>query len=148
MEKISWCDGITNEVVLGRVGETQKLMGLIRSRKREWIGHVMRGEGILKEVIKGRMEGRRTTGRPLKGTLDELIATSYVDMNRRTENRGGIEKDAVDLPKARSLRYIYIPVVNLYTSDCDDLIVSTPENYDMKRIPDSSTASMDLQTLQ
>ena len=87
MEKISWSDGITNEEVLRRVGETQQLMGLIRSRKSEGIGHVMRGEGILKEVMEGRMEGRRTTGRPRKGMLDELIATSYVDMKRRTENR-------------------------------------------------------------
>jgi len=87
MEKIKWSDRITNEEVLRRVGETQQIIELIRSRKRKWIGHVIRGEGILKEVIEGRMEGKRTTGRPRKGMLDELIATSYVDMKRRTENR-------------------------------------------------------------
>src|SRR6201995_5539907 len=95
MEKISWSDGVTNEEVLRRVGETQQLMGLIRSRKREWIGHAMRGEGILKEVMEGRMEGRRTTGRPRNGMLDELIATSYIDMKPRIKLNG--KMDTMDL---------------------------------------------------
>ena len=64
MEKISWTEKMSNEEVLRRIGEERQLMSLIRTRKRKWIGHSIRGEGLLKEVIEGRMEGKRTRGRP------------------------------------------------------------------------------------
>ena len=42
---------------------------------------------MLKEVIEGKMEGRRPTRRPRIGMLDELKKGSYVDMKRRAEDR-------------------------------------------------------------
>ena len=33
-------------------------MNLLRNRKKSWIGHVLRGNGLLREVIEGRIEGR------------------------------------------------------------------------------------------
>jgi len=48
---------------------------------------VLRGDGLLKEVIEERMEGKRTQGRPRTGMLDELSGRSYGDMKRRAENR-------------------------------------------------------------
>ena len=89
MEKISWKDRISNVEVLGRVGVERDLMNMLRSRKKSWIGHVLRGDGLLKEVIEGRMEGSRPRGRPRLGMLDDLITSSYVDMKRKTEDRGG-----------------------------------------------------------
>ena len=56
MEKISWKDKILNVEVLRRVGVERDLMNMLRSRKKSWIGHVLRGDGLLKEVIEGRME--------------------------------------------------------------------------------------------
>jgi len=87
MEKISYTDRITNEEVLKRVGEERQIMNLIRSRKRNWMGHILRGESLMKEVVEGRMEGKRTRGRPRKGMLDDLIGSSFGDMKRRAENR-------------------------------------------------------------
>src|ERR1041385_1407630 len=87
MEKISYTDEITNEEVLRRVDEVRQISGLIRNRKKKWIGHVLRGEGILKDVIEGRMEWKRGKGRPRMGMLDELIVNSFEDMKRRAENR-------------------------------------------------------------
>jgi hypothetical protein len=87
MEKISWTYKITNEEVLERVGTGRQLINALRNRKRSWIGHVLRGEGLLKEVIEGRMEGKRIRGRPRLGMLDDLITHSYVDMKRKTEDR-------------------------------------------------------------
>ena len=60
---------------------------MLRNRKKNWIGHVLRGSGLLKEVIEGRMEGKRGRGRPRLGMLDDLITHSYVDMKRLTEDR-------------------------------------------------------------
>ena len=87
MEKISWTDKITNEEVLTRVGIDRQLISTLRNRKKSWIGHVLRGDGLLKEVIEGRMEGKRIRGRPRLGMLDDLISHSYVDMKRKTEDR-------------------------------------------------------------
>jgi hypothetical protein len=87
MEKISWTDNITNEEVLERVGINRQLMSQLRNRKKNWIGHILRGDGLLKEVIEGRMEGKRIRGRPRLGMLDDLITHSYVEMKRITENR-------------------------------------------------------------
>ena len=49
MEKISWKDRISNEVVLIRVGVERELITMLRSRKKSWTGHVLRGDGLLKE---------------------------------------------------------------------------------------------------
>ena len=89
MEKISWTDKVTNEEVLNRVGVQRQLINILRNRKKSWIGHVLRGNGLLKEVIEGRMEGKRARGRPRLARLDEIMKGSYVDMKRRTEDRGG-----------------------------------------------------------
>lgn len=87
MEKISWTQKITNEEVLVRVGTDRQLINALRNRKKRWIGHILRGEGLLKEVIEGRMEGKRSRGRPRLGMLDDLKFHSYVDMKRKTEDR-------------------------------------------------------------
>src|SRR5438034_7430525 len=59
LEKISWKERISNEVVLRRVGVERELITMLRSKKKSWIGHVLRGDGLLKEVIEGRTEGSK-----------------------------------------------------------------------------------------
>ena len=87
MERVSWKDHTTNEMILGAVGEKRCLVETILKRKKGWIGHVLRGGGLLRDVIEGRMEGKRTRGRPRMGMIDELKGDSYVNMKRRAENR-------------------------------------------------------------
>jgi len=58
MEKTSWRDMKTNEEVLQLVQEKRSLMNLIWRRKKNWIGHMLRGESLLREVIEGRMIGK------------------------------------------------------------------------------------------
>ena len=87
MEKISWKERITNEEVLQMAGEQRHLVTTIVNRKKNWIGHILRGDSLLKEVIEGRMEGKRPRGRPRKGMIDELKEGSYEGMKRRTKNR-------------------------------------------------------------
>jgi len=87
MEKISWTDKKTNEFVLEQVGETRKLVNVVMERKKKWIGHVLRSDGLLKEVMEGKMVGKRPRGRPRTGMLEELKEGSYGDMKRRAEDR-------------------------------------------------------------
>ena len=69
----SWTEKITNEEVLRRVGESRTMMMIIVRRKKNWIGHVIRGEGLLREVLEGKMVGKRGPGRPRIGMLDKLL---------------------------------------------------------------------------
>ena len=87
MEKISWTEKVSNEEVLTRVGERRCLIRTITERKKNWIGHVLRGKGLLRDVMEGRMLGKRGRGRPRIGMIDEIKEGSYVKMKRRAEVR-------------------------------------------------------------
>jgi len=81
-------DKITNEEILNKVGEKRQLIS-VTNRKKIWIGHVLRDEGLLREVVEGRMEGKRVRGRPRKGRLYELMVESYGIMKRKAESSCG-----------------------------------------------------------
>src|SRR6188508_1743159 len=80
LENISWEQKIRNEEVLTRVKESRCLITTIYRRQNNWIGHILRGDGWLRDVMEGRMIGKRPRGRPRTGTMDELMEGSYVKM--------------------------------------------------------------------
>ena len=87
MAKVSLKDKRTNEEVLQIVGESRQLLQKILERKKNWIGHVLRGEGLMLEVRKGRMEGKRGRGRNRIGMLDDLIENSYHELKKKAQDR-------------------------------------------------------------
>ena len=87
MARVSWKDKKTNEEVLQMVEESRRLLQTILERKKNWIGHVLRGEGLMLEVMEGRMEGRRGRGRKRIGMLKDMIETSYAEMKRKAQDR-------------------------------------------------------------
>jgi len=62
--------------VLLRVNEQRNILHEIRKRKANWIGHILRRNCILKQVIEGKikeeMEVARRRGRKRKKLLDEI----------------------------------------------------------------------------
>ena len=76
MEKISWTDHVRNEEVLLRVNERRNILHEMRKRKANWIGHILRRNCLLKQVIgrkiKGEMELTRRQGRRRKKLLNDL----------------------------------------------------------------------------
>ena len=48
VERVKWTDKIKNAVVLKRVGEGRIMLELIRKRKRNWLGHSLRGNSLLR----------------------------------------------------------------------------------------------------
>jgi len=76
MEKISWTDHVRNEEVLLRVNEQRNIIHEIRKRKANWIGHILRRNCFLKQVIEGKIRGEmevtRRRGRRRKKLLDDL----------------------------------------------------------------------------
>ena len=51
MEKISWTDHVRNEEVLIRVNEQRNILHGLRKRKANWIGHILRRNCLLQQVI-------------------------------------------------------------------------------------------------
>jgi hypothetical protein len=72
MEKISWTDHVRNEEVLLRVSEQRNILHEIRKQKPNWIGHILRRNCLLKEVIEGKIKGRIEVTRRCKKLLDDL----------------------------------------------------------------------------
>jgi len=65
--KISWTDPI--QEVLDMVDKNRSLMNTIRQRQKNWLGHVLRNESLLR-TLEGRMEGTRTRGRQSATMID------------------------------------------------------------------------------
>jgi len=75
MEKISWTDHVRNEEVLLRVNEQRNILHEIRKRKANWIGHILRRNCLLKQVIEGEIKGEMEVARRRrrrKKLLDDL----------------------------------------------------------------------------
>jgi len=50
MEKIGWTELISNEV-LELVEKERYLLTIIRTRQRNWMGHIMRADSLQREII-------------------------------------------------------------------------------------------------
>ena len=76
MEKISWTDHVRNEVVLLRVNEQRNILHEIIKWKANWIGHILRRNCLLKQVIEGKIKRQievpKRQGRRCKKLLDDL----------------------------------------------------------------------------
>jgi hypothetical protein len=67
---------VRKEEVLLRVSEQRNILHEIRKRTANWIGHILRRNCLLKEVIEGKIQGKkevtRRRGRRCKKLLDDL----------------------------------------------------------------------------
>jgi hypothetical protein len=67
---------VRNEEVLLRVNEQRNILQEIRRRKSNWIGHILRRNCLLKQVIEGKIKGEIEVtirrGRRRKKLLDDL----------------------------------------------------------------------------
>ena len=74
--EISCTDHVRNEKVLLRVNEGRNILHEIRKRKANWIGHILRRNCLLQQVIEGKIKGQieatRRRGRRGKKLLDDL----------------------------------------------------------------------------
>jgi hypothetical protein len=71
-EKISWIDHVRNEEVLLRVNEQRNILHEIRKRKANLIGHILRRNCLLKQVIEGKIKGEMEVTRRRMKLLDDL----------------------------------------------------------------------------
>ena len=82
MQKVRSSERRTNEEVPEMVDEKRSLMNRVIRSKKKWIGHIVRGDGLLKEVIVGRMDAKRPRGRRRIGFLNVIKKGAYGEMKR------------------------------------------------------------------
>src|SRR6218665_2876157 len=52
-----------------------------------WMRHIVRGESLQREIIKGRMEGKRGRGRPRQKLLDWMMSEEYSKLKEEAQHR-------------------------------------------------------------
>jgi len=58
MTYTSWTDHVRNEEVLLRVNEQRNILHEIRKWMANWIGHILRRNCLLQQVIEGKIKGQ------------------------------------------------------------------------------------------
>ena len=81
MERISWTERRTNEEVLKKVEEERSLMNIIRTRQKNWIGHILRDNSLQREI----MEGKR--GGPRQKLMDWMMEDGYWKLKEKAQHR-------------------------------------------------------------
>ena len=95
MEGVQWSDRVQNEEVLRRIGERREMLATIRKRKKNWIGHCLRRDSIVKDCIEGMVNGRRKRGRRRCQLLDNIKTDGEYNVTKRlAEDREGWRNSA------------------------------------------------------
>ena len=66
MEHVKWTDKVKNAVVLERVGEGRIMLELIRKRERNWLGHWLRRNCLLKDALEGMVNEKKVRGKDIR----------------------------------------------------------------------------------
>ena len=72
MLRISWKEHKTNGIVLHKIKTKRSLLNTIKKRKCQYFGHIIRGDGVQRLLMEGRINGRRGRGRPRTMWTDNI----------------------------------------------------------------------------
>ena len=72
---ISWTEKITNEEVLRRMGTGREIVRQFKTRKLQDLGHLIRHNSTQLQLIEGKIEGRRSRGRPRNTWTTDITST-------------------------------------------------------------------------
>ena len=82
---------MTNKAVLEKMGEPRQLLGMVKKRKLQYFGHVVRQEDALeKDIMNGFVNGTRRKGRPRTSWMNNITkwtGFTVLEVYRATENR-------------------------------------------------------------
>ncbi|CAK1588781.1 unnamed protein product [Parnassius mnemosyne] len=97
MLRISWRDKIKNITVLRRIKKTPEVVYLVKKRKLEYIGHIMRNRkyDLLQFIIQGKIQGKQSVGRRRTSWLKNL--RQRFGKSTRSLFRAAASKIQVDL---------------------------------------------------
>ena len=71
-----------------RVNEKWSLVNTITYRQKNWTGHIVRGNTLLRDIIEARREDKMSRGRPGLKVLDNIMdGGSYAELKKATQDR-------------------------------------------------------------
>ena len=77
-----------NAVVLERVREGKIMLELIKKRKRNWLGHWLRRNCLLKDAPGGMVNQKKVRGRRRYQLIDNIMINGlYADTKKKAEKR-------------------------------------------------------------
>ena len=89
--RVSWKQKRTDENILTELGVKRQLLDTIKKEKLVIFGHICRNKcTLMKDIIQGKMEGRRGRGRPKTAYMDnirEWTGRNNREINAMTEDR-------------------------------------------------------------
>ena len=88
--KISLMEKITNEEVLRRMGTGREILRQFKTRKLHYLGHLKRHNTSQIQLIEGKIEGRRSRGRPRNTWTTDITITNgmkYYQLKSAAEDR-------------------------------------------------------------
>ena len=80
MEEISWTEDNTNEEVLAMIAEDKALINTIRNRQRKRIGHLIKGDSLLRQLSKGKWRDRKEEEDQDSDSKNLLSRLIYLDI--------------------------------------------------------------------
>jgi hypothetical protein len=90
MLKIKWTDRKTNDEVFQRAKEVRLPLKYLKNRRHSWIGHTIRYNEFVVNILEGAIYGKKAVGRPrlqyLKQVARSTAADSYTAIKRMACN--------------------------------------------------------------
>jgi len=91
MLKIKWTDRITNKEVFQRVKKERILLTILYNRRHLWIGHIIRHNEFVVNILEEAISGKKAMGRPrlqyLYHVARNIGGDSYRTMKRIACNK-------------------------------------------------------------
>ena len=88
---VKWTDRVTNDEVCRRLHVQRKLLSDIKQRKLAYFGHIKRHHSLRKELLEGRVQGKRGRGRPPRRWEDDVKAWTGMGLSDCT--RAAADRD-------------------------------------------------------
>ena len=73
LDRVKWTDKIKTAVVRERAGEGRIMPELIKKRKRNWLGHWLRRNWLLKDALERMVNGKIVRGRRRYQMIDNIM---------------------------------------------------------------------------
>jgi hypothetical protein len=87
----SWMDRKSNEEVLKEINEKRTILRVVEMRKVKLIGHLLRHNSFVTNIMEGRVLGKESRGRPrisyITNLMKELFCNCYAEMKRLAQDR-------------------------------------------------------------
>ena len=107
MMNIKWMDRITNEEVLGRIGERRTLWKSLKKRRGQMMEHTLRHGGLLRDILEGEVGKKR--GRLRLEYFDQIIRDMGYETFKKVNEMTGTGQSLVETG-------VFIkPVLGLFT---------------------------------